>query len=168
MKIVMTEQESGEIRRALAQGLAKTLATAVYPTYWYPLLQIRRDIPALAFRAEFFDDWGRMAALKRIFAARDVKGVCVVPELSPVYESTDMAADGFFDGGEDGYGLPYYSEQYVFERRGEWLIYTSHEHTITFAGQWLTAAIRADIPDYRDGLIGWQWKARAQDCRTRR
>lgn len=43
------------------------------------------------------------------------------------------------------YNFPYYSEQYTCDGSHDWLIYTSHEATVTFAGEWLVKAIKNEF-----------------------
>ena len=50
-----------------------------------------------------------------------------------------------FKSGWSPYWHPYYSEQYTWDGSHDWLIYTSHEATVTFAGEWLVKAIKDEF-----------------------
>ena len=50
-----------------------------------------------------------------------------------------------FKSGWSPYWYPYYSEQYTWNGSHDWLIYTSHEATVTFAGEWFVKAIKDEF-----------------------
>lgn len=121
------------------------------PCYWYPLIRVKDDIPVLAFYFDFFNDKKRINILKDIFYRHKVKTVTVIQELDEACISDDFFSD-FFSCDEDGYELSYFSEQFIYDDAKDWLIYTSHEGTITFAGLWLTEEIAQKVLDFHDGL----------------
>ena len=105
--------------------------------FWYPLEEIKEGIPAVAFDHDFFEeDDDRMEALKDIFRIRNIKSVIVVPEQYTMYKR-----DWLIDDNDEDIDLLFYSEQYIFNESHDWLVYSSHEATITFAGEWLVKEI---------------------------
>ncbi|MBQ8495865.1 MAG: hypothetical protein IJ489_00210 [Clostridia bacterium] len=40
-----------------------------------------------------------------------------------------------YEADADGYNFPWYVESYYYDDSKQWMIYTSHEFTITFAGE---------------------------------
>ena len=72
-----------------------------------------------------------------------MKKVYTLQECSNVYVYKDFLNKfGLMEQDEDGYILPYMSEQYVWDKSHKWMIYTSHEATITFAGKIIVDAIK--------------------------
>lgn len=53
-----------------------------------------------------------------------------------------------YERDEDGYVFQWYAETFIFDRFEEWLIYLSHEHTITFTGEKIVTAAKRIIPSY--------------------
>ena len=66
---------------------------------------------------------------------------------------SDSFLDDIVATDEDGYEFPYFSEQYTFDDTREWLIYKSHEFTVTFAGKWLVRELKMSIDDYENGVV---------------
>ena len=79
-----------------------------------------------------------MNLLKNIFISHNIKNVTIVPEYENMYTENDWDITVLDD---DGYDL-FCSEQFLFDDSHTWLIYTSHEFTITFAGEWLVHEIK--------------------------
>ena len=104
--------------------------------YWFPL---RADLPPfeiLAFHKDYFDS----------VRERKLREVLKLHGVSTIYElregrrrELEIEVDSF---------EPYYSgtEGYWVDRNLDWLIYASHEASITLAGSWLTRAFRATDP----------------------
>ena len=44
------------------------------------------------------------------------------------------------------------TEMYWSSRKLDWLIYLSHEESMTFAGDWLAQAIKQALPNWRQRL----------------
>ncbi len=111
------------------------------PCYWYPLKKIKEDIPVLVFNADYFDNRDRLETLKKIFINHNINSVTVIPELEDDYIEDDFLSS-IVEQDEDGYTFPYFSERFIYDNMKDWMIYTSHEFTIAFAGKWLTEEIR--------------------------
>lgn len=122
----------------MAQRLWSRLEDAwgVRAGYWYPLREIgRRDV--LAFEASAFDEAlvasGRLHAIfatrgiERAFELREGGGAFQVAlgDLEPAYT------------GEEGYWC---------SDAMDWLLYASHENSVTVAGEWLISAVKAAWP----------------------
>ena len=61
----------------------------------------------------------------------------MIPELEDDYIEDDFPSR-IVEQDEDGYTFPYFSERFIYDNMKDWMIYTSHEFTIAFAGKWLT------------------------------
>lgn len=114
------------------------------PCYWYPLKAIKNDIPVVAFDARDFDDENKLKILKNIFESRGINRAIIIPEFEREHIEENFQ-DMIVEQDEDGYVFPYFSEKFIYDDSKEWMIYTSHEHTITFAGKWLTEEIHKKI-----------------------
>lgn len=148
----LSTKETEVIRKRLNKVLQSTLQDRKIPTYWYPLFEVKKYVSVLAFHSEFFDDDNRMQILSSIFQNRGIDKVIRLPEFNNANIINDFINSYLLKEDEYGFELPYMSECYLFDKNKDWLIYTSHEHTITFAGKWLVNEIKAAMPDYRDGI----------------
>lgn len=52
-----------------------------------------------------------------------------------------------YERDDDGYVFPWLLEMYYYDKSEEWIIYVSHEGTITFAGEKLAQISKGVIPD---------------------
>ena len=147
----LNDTESEKIKNEFFSKLSETVK-GKYPTFWYPLQEINEDIDVLCFDARFLDDKKKLDTIRHIFKKHGVGTVCVVPELDNVYYSDSFLDDIVATDG-DGYEFPYFSEQYTFDDTREWMIYKSHEFTVTFAGEWLVRELKMSIDDYEKGVV---------------
>ncbi len=114
------------------------------PCYWYPLKKVKENIPVLEFGSDYFADGAKLKQLRAIFIRHNIDRAIIIPELLDDYVE-EKFLDRIMEQDEDGYTFPYYSEQYIYGENKDWMIYTSHEATITFAGEWLTEEINNNI-----------------------
>lgn len=124
--------------KALWTELASAWAFAADQEYWFPLVHsIRQDV--LAFQAPYFhralSDGALIDALKarsvdRITEFREGGGTheLAVDDLNPAYT------------GEEGYwsSSPW-----------DWIVYASHESSITVGGPWLIRAVKSAWPEWQ-------------------
>jgi hypothetical protein len=106
--------------------------------YWWPLAGLRPD-HAEAFQTEYFEKELGYPALRKILAARGVRGIS---ELIEGGSGRKISIEEF---------EPYYSglESFWTSEQFDWVIYASHESSITVAGQWLLPAIQAVWTNWR-------------------
>lgn len=119
--------------------------------YWYPLYSLTGSVPAAAFDLDkLYDD--RIDLIENIVVSCGIsdavsfqmqmneQGLMTVPKnmLTLLYERD-----------ENGYNFPWYAETYYFDSSHKWLIYVSHEGTITFAGRDLAETAQKIIPASR-------------------
>lgn len=150
----LSTEETNVIRKRLEKGLQNTLLNRKRPVYWYPLFKVKSYVPVLAFDADFFNDDNRMQILGSIIQNHGINEVFQFREFTNGKIIPDFVNSYLLKEDEDGFDLPYASECYLFDRNKDWLIYTSHEHTIALAGDWLINEIKTNIPDYSEGLFG--------------
>lgn len=116
-------------------------------TYWYPLAKIKSGIPAAAYLVtEIYRD-NRIDLIKKILEKCNIRyGNCVQQYMTELHENSDLI-EMLYEKDEYGYVLPWLCEMFIFDRSKKWLIYISHEETITFTGEEITKAAREIIPE---------------------
>ena len=103
-------------------------------TYWFPLVKINGNVPVVAYNVEKIYADEKIELLEAILKACGIKQVTVVQmDHGLVYESEDMYKL-LYEKDEDGYIFPWVNETYYFDETKQWMIYVSHEGTITFTG----------------------------------
>lgn len=105
-------------------------------TYWYPLRAGSPSFETLAFHKDYFDRL-REQKLRDILKLHGVDTIFELREGR--WQELEIEVDSF---------EPYYSgmEGYWVDLNLDWLVYASHESSITLAGGWLTRAVRAADP----------------------
>ena len=109
--------------------------------YWFPLRAnetSRNDI--IAFCYPFFERYVGDSGVRDILQARDIDLLIETREGGECtwIPTTDVE---FNYSGLEGYWTT---------REFDWVIYASHESSITFAGQWLLEELKANWPNWRD------------------
>jgi len=107
---------------------------------WFPLTEQRVPTDVIAFRADEFDD--NVPLLKEILISHGIDRLFELREGEFVCEVTTNEFDPYYNGAE---GFWTSSDM-------DWLIYASHESSITLAGDWLVAAIVEKWPNWQQHL----------------
>ena len=116
--------------------------------WWFPLTDTsRRGVAAFearAFHAALGPTW-----LRRVLAARGVERTIHFPEFGelPVEELSLAAAAFRYDRGEG-----YWCDARTDHR--DWLVYASHEDSLTLGGTWLVAEAQRAWPAWAGHLWG--------------
>ena len=104
--------------------------------YWFPLNEAAPPQNALAFHRELWDARDGNSILLASLARSGVERCFVLRELGPPdYELEGSAVDPHYNGSEA-----------FFTSDGDWLLYISHESSITLAG-WLADTFRQHWAD---------------------
>lgn len=140
MEKVLDDLQSRQVKTRFFTKLSETIV-GNHVGYWYPLREIRAEIEVVAFEADVLEKEGILRCIRDIFAGHGITRVCVIPEFENVYYSDSFLED-IMRKDEDGYEFPYFSEEYTFDESHEWLIYKSHNSTVTFAGKWLVQELK--------------------------
>lgn len=120
----------------------------LWSCYWYPLIDIKKNIPVISFDADFFDDAISLQKVNEIFLNRRIKRVQVIPELEPAYVISDFS-QMILEKDKDGMNcFAYHSEQFIYDFSKSWLIYSSHEGTVAFAGEWLVNELKNNFRNF--------------------
>lgn len=118
--------------------------------YWYPLQSIRNDIPAVAFDLDKIYDDGAIHQIENVLCQLSVDTATVVQnqDYSPDPRKIRLKSL-LYEADADGYNFPWYVESYYYDDSKQWMIYTSHEFTVTFVGDEITRLAKETIdPKY--------------------
>ena len=150
----MTKQEFLSIAKTY---LTSDLSDSPYYSidYWYPLQSIKTDIPVVAFDLwKLYDDNNGIKQIEDVLSSLSIDTATVVQNqdfnTAPKIVSLKTL---LYEADTDGYNFPWYVESYYYDDSKQWMIYTSHEFTITFAGEKMVRVANEIIdPKY---LIKW-------------
>ena len=129
----MTKQEFLAIMKSY---LTSDLSDSPY-YYWHPLLGINPDIPVIVFDLwEIFDDDNAIKQIEDVFCHLSIDTATVIQNQDFNTEPKTVSLKALlYEADNDGYNFPWYVESYYYDNSKQWMIYTSHEFTITFAGE---------------------------------
>ncbi|HEX8319260.1 hypothetical protein [Longimicrobium sp.] len=130
------KQIRGVHREQLWQRLADTWAVGA--GYWHPLAEVpRRDV--LAFQApDFHQALVAGQKLHAILAGRGVERVFEVREGGSAYQIELSDLDPTYTG----------DEGFWCSDAMDWLLYASHESSLTVGGKWLISRVKAAWPEW--------------------
>lgn len=132
-KRVLSKEES----ERFWNGLRKTWG--IGDDYWFPLKKEEVPSNVLAFHTDYFDSINGPHILRDALAGRGVSTVFLLQEFGdPEYEiELGIFEPGYRDGGE----------QYSTSEHADWIVYASHESSITIGGEWLVNVFRRLQPE---------------------
>jgi hypothetical protein len=113
---------------------------------WFPLKPQPVPSHTLAFHRDYFESIHGEALLREALAKRGINLVFLLHEFGdPEYEiELESFAPQYADGGE----------QYSTSSQTDWLVYASHESSITISGEWLVDFFRQLHPDCTERTYG--------------
>ena len=126
-------------RRRVANKLLESWKVDPLWHYWYPLWEELLPYDVIAFQDAYFYKEVGAEKLQDIFLRRGITRIWEINEdrLPPEYE-LDPRLCNFTSS----------VEKYWSSRELDWLVYASHESSITFAGDWLIGAIKEAWPNW--------------------
>lgn len=140
---VLSHEESKEVWKQLQKRWD------VDGNYWYPLRNNMAFSDVIAFEAEWFYFQIPLDMLHGIFKTHGITRIWEAREGGAIYEMDYELLEPYYDG-EEGYWT---SEDM------DWLLYVSHESSLTVAGGWLVSAIKATWPHWQQHLWdGYDYK----------
>ena len=118
-------------------GLRKTWS--VEDDYWFPLKKGAMPPSVLAFHTDYFESIKGQYILRDALEKHRVSTVLLLHEFGdPEYEvELRIFEPGYRDGGE----------QYSTSEHADWIVYASHESSITIGGEWLIDVFRGLHPE---------------------
>jgi hypothetical protein len=133
---VLIEQESERIWAGLKDRWD------IGGNYWFPLRECDPPSDVMPFHEECFHERHGLELLRKVLAERGIIRVFQLHEFgSPDYEVELSIFEPRYAGG---------GEQYSTSKSLDWLVYASHESSITIAGDWLSAFFRGQWPDWKE------------------
>ncbi|EMS71294.1 hypothetical protein [Ruminiclostridium cellobioparum] len=135
---VISETESDMLRKELS------IKWCEVGSYWYPLIECNRE-DIVAFTDDFFDEDQDIERLREILKRHGIYKIYQLREFdsSPEYE---LDTDAFY---------PFYTidgEGYWCSNEMDWVIYASHENSITIAGTWLVDEVKLAWKDWKQRI----------------
>ena len=114
--------------------------------YWYPLTRLKKDIPVAAYDIDAIYKDGQTALLESVFIKCRISTVSTFQTDSMEYFDSDSIFDLLYEQDSDGFVFPWTVETFYFDDTEQWLVYVSHEGTISFTGGLIVQAAKAIIP----------------------
>lgn len=147
---VLTKHESDHVRNELR-------ARWGVHGYWYPLAKCEGDLNVIAFHHELWEQRDGTSQLLRALQERGVERCFLLLEDPVDYEIDRALVDA-----------SYQRDEAFVTSDFEWLVYCSHESSISVAG-WLADFFRKQWPDWESATYGgpfhtedlrgtWEWK----------
>lgn len=116
--------------------------------YWYPLCILKRPIPVIAYYLDNIYKDRNSQQLENVLHFCNIRTAYSFQFQSAHSEliEKDMVAL-LHEKDCYGYNFPWYAETYYFDNTHEWMIYVSHEGTITFTGSKIVHAAKESIQE---------------------
>jgi hypothetical protein len=139
------------LSRSEADALWKVISSRwdIRDHYWHPLAPHDPPQDVIAFQADWFDLVLPPARIQTVLGGHGI---------SRIWEFREDGRDSEIDL---GWMEPCYTglEGFWTAEPYDWLIYASHESSLTIAGQWLIDAVKAASADWEQRLYsGWDYE----------
>lgn len=105
--------------------------------YWYPLKSKKLPAGILAFHTDYFGD-NKEVILRELLTRREIRRIWELREHGDDEYELELALFRPRYNGAEGYWT---------SSGADWLVYASHESSITLAGDWLVAGFKDIVPD---------------------
>lgn len=115
--------------------------------YWYPLNILKSDIPVAAYKIDAIYKDGEIDLIEKVLQACAITCADTFQTDSMEFFENDNIAELLYERDGSGYCFPWYVETFYFDDSKKWMIYVSHEGTITFSGAEIAAAAKRIIPE---------------------
>lgn len=103
--------------------------------YWVPMTRLKKEIPVVAYNLDAIYKNNDIALLEEVFKLCGISDVNTFQMDQLEYFERDNIFELLYEKDKDGYNFPWYVETFYFDSAGEWMVYVSHEGTITFTGK---------------------------------
>ena len=114
---------------------------------WYPMNGMDTPPNTQAFHITFYHRDVGDQAIRQILAAHEISTIWEMRENGSIYEMEVAGAQFCYYDGNEGYWT---------SGEMDWLIYASHESSITFAGEWLLPELKKVWPNWQQCIYtGW-------------
>jgi hypothetical protein len=114
--------------------------------YWYPLCILKKDIPVAAYDLDKIYGENCIEQLEAALKSYGLRKLLCHQMQNGNTDTQSVDILGLlYRKDPDGYVFPWIVEAYYFDASEEWMIYVSHEGTVTFTGDRLVGAAREHI-----------------------
>ena len=119
--------------------------------YWYPPSGKAPSMVASVYSLDKIYEGQKIELLKTVLEEAEIRDVTGYHPYRFKGQQTwthvkDMTKL-LYERDDDGYVFPWMLEMYYYDKSEEWIVYVSHEGTITFAGEKLAQISKKVIPD---------------------
>lgn len=108
--------------------------------YWVPLVRLKRHIPVAAYDLHAIYENNDIVLLEKVFEICGISDVNTFQMDHLEYFEHDNIFELLYEKDEDGYNFPWYVETFYFDSTEKWMVYVSHEGTISFTGKTIVEA----------------------------
>lgn len=119
--------------------------------YWYPLCKAEPVMKTAVYSADRIYKDDMIDLIKNIFEKSGIKEAKGYHpywfEGQPTWRNIPDMRSFLYERDDTGYNFPWIHETYYFDKSETWIIYISHEGTITFAGEQLVRIAEGIIPE---------------------
>jgi hypothetical protein len=109
---------------------------------WFPLKEGPTPPNVIAFHLDYFEGMDGVSLLREALKAHGAVNIFQLQEFGPSEPEYEIELSIF----EPIYGTG--GEQYSTSEPTDWVVYVSHESSITFAGDWLIQIVKDNWPDW--------------------
>lgn len=120
--------------------------------YWVPLTKLKNKIPVIAYDVDAIYKNEDVDLLHKVVDKCGIVNVHTFQMDHLEYFEDDDIRTLLYEKDEDGYAFPYYVETFYFDDTEKWMIYVSHEGTISFTG--------SKIVEIADEVFGGKYEIR--------
>ena len=103
--------------------------------YWMPLARLKKDISVVSNNLDAIYKNDDIALLENVFKLCGISYINTFQMDHLEYFEHDNIFELLFEKDDDGYTFPWYVETYYFDSTEKWMVYVSHEGTISFTGK---------------------------------
>lgn len=115
-------------------------------TYWYPLCVLKKEIAVIAYNLDKLYSDGHIKQIELTLRKYGIDTVWTFQmQIGGMKLIEGDMCTFLYEKDCDGYTFPWNVEKYYFDNSQKWLIYVSHEGTITFTGNRLVGIAKENI-----------------------
>lgn len=115
--------------------------------YWVPLTRLKKDLPVIAFDIDAIYKNGDTSLLEKVFRICRIDLVSTFQTDSMEYFDDDSIFDLLYEKDSNGFVFPWTVETFYFDATEKWMVYVSHEGTISFTGGEIVRVAKEIISD---------------------
>lgn len=103
--------------------------------YWYPLCHLKKEVPVAAFDLDEIYKHNAMAQMESVLRNHGIHMVKMfqIQDHGVEAEEVDLIKL-LYEKDSKGYNFPWCVETFYYDQSKKWMIYVSHEGTVTFTG----------------------------------